>query len=61
MPAGYKAGEEKLFLYHDLLTTVELDYIKRNALNLLTAVTVPHSDAFYQDNLPSDVWSGNHW
>ena len=129
--------EPVLFLYHDLLTTGELDYMKRNALNLLTAALVqdvsfqdvissartqsngwlfdhqhellyklskkvslvtgletfrpvingpdgpdtrlieaedwqvglygsgghylPHHDAFDQDNLPSDVWSGNIW
>ena len=128
-----------LFLYHDLLTTGELDYMKREALNLLTAASVqdesktdgkkistertqshgwlfdhqhellyklskkvslvtglepfrpvingpdgpdarrieaepwqvglygsgghylPHHDAFHEENLPSDVWSGNIW
>ena len=29
-----------LFLYHDLLTTGELDYMKRNALNLLEEALV---------------------
>ena len=29
-----------LFLYHDILTTPELTYMKRNALDLLTAATV---------------------
>ena len=128
--------EPVLFLYHDLLTTGELDYMKRNALNLLTVATVldgdvskfsnertqsagwlfdhqhellyqmskkvslvtgletfrpvingpdgpdwrliesedwqvglygsgghylPHHDAFHEENLPSDVWSGNIW
>ena len=32
--------EPVLFLYHDLLTTGELDYMKREALNLLTAASV---------------------
>ena len=131
--------EPVLFLYHDLLTTGELDYMKRNALNLLEEALVqdvnqaddstisnertqshgwlydyqhellyklskkvslvtgleafrpvingpdgpdwrliesedwqvglygsgghylPHHDAFHEENLPSDVWSGNIW
>ena len=129
--------EPVLFLYHDLLTTGELDYMKRNALNLLEEALVqdvgdapkisnewtqshswlfdhqhellyklskkvslvtgletfrpvingpdgpdtrfieaepwqvglygsgghylPHHDTFDEDNLPSDVWSGNIW
>ena len=32
--------EPVLFLYHDLLTTGELDYMKRNALNLLEEALV---------------------
>ena len=129
--------EPVLFLYHDLLTTGELDYMKRNALNLLEEALVqdvgdvprisnertqsqgwlfdhqhellyklskkvslvtgletfrpvingpdgpdwrliesedwqvglygsgghylPHCDAFHEENLPPDVWSGNIW
>ena len=51
--------EPVLFLYHDLLTTGELDYMKRNALNLLTAALV--QDVSFQDVISSARTQSNGW
>ena len=51
--------EPVLFLYHDLLTAGELDYMKRNALNLLTAALV--QDVSFQDVISSARTQSNGW